>query len=656
MLVAGFFLPACEDYFDIVKNEIEDIFLGEDDDGTTAFEPHTTKLATLSSSKIVFANHRFVYLANEAASGKNFNAKNGDASFTDNCAVVVNMKTRRELPLNVDTKSAEFVGRHLYLAVSERDDSWDWNQDGDVTDTVLLHYPGKGGGSPSAPDVEYLDDLDASATTPFLLASDRLYYAADRLQPLAGGETNLKWLDRDAPTTPTRVLHNVTASSGGGCHVRLSEVDEELLFLVISEFVEAVDHNNDGDTDDPAVLALLDSTDVAAEVLSTELCMENVASPVRARTLGAGDWLVAFLVSEGQQADFTTGLNDAVGLGFPAGWEPTSCGGYDDTDTADEVLHFLTFAAWAADPIASPVQNTGLAGINRVLAVPGFVGTTVLESADGSDMGAGGCDANGDGDVNDAIFRWTSTATPLQPFNDPAELVAMTVVGGNSDGISDLDDRFLCIVDENADSRNHDNDSNVDNLLLAWMDPTLGVNTVWNFDREPSKAGIQSAIVTWMSDREKRDRVLVDIAEQSFGKTQNKSWKDKDVLDEVPAFAYFPNSDPDRFVFPRGPAALSAGNGGLVQAKNSVFFRVSEASDTRDWNRDNIGSFMLVRTTLSHQGLDYVSPLNNLAQPSVSTDGRYGAAFLVQEQLVNTDYNHDGDKADFVVRWIRINP
>lgn len=648
-LAAGAVIAGCEDYFDKVKNELEDIFLGEDDSGTTAFQPHTTKYATLSTSPVVFGNHRFVYLANETSSGKNFNAKNGDSSFTDDCAVVVNMKNRIEHPLNVATEEAAFIGRHVYLAVNERDDSWDWSDDGDLTDFVLLHYPGSGG-SPSARDVEYVDTLDSAATVPFVVASDRLYYAADLLEPLAANETNVKWLDRDAPTTPTRVLHNVAAAAGGSCHARPASVDEELVFLTISELVESVDHNDDGDTNDGNVLALLDSTDVGAELLSTELAQVNQTGFTRARQLTTGGWLVAFLVNEARQADFVDGLNDAVGLGFPAGWEPTGCVGYSDQDTTDNVLFFLDYASWFADPIANPPQNTGLAGINRVLAVPGYVGTTVLENDDG------GCDANGDSDTNDAIFRWTATATPLQPFNDPDELVAMLAAGGNAKGISDLDDRFLCIVDENADSRNHDNDSNVDNLLLAWLDPTLGAASVWNFDREPTKTGIQAAIVSWMADRSKRDRVLVDIAERSFGTTQNKSWKDKDVSDEVPAFAYFPNATPDRFAFPRAPAALSAGNGGIVQAKNSVFFRVSEVSDSRDWNRDNIGSFMLVRSTLSQKGLDYISPLNNLASDSVFTDGRYGAAFLVDETLVFHDYNHDGDRADLVVRWIRINP
>jgi hypothetical protein len=522
---------------------------------------------------------------------------------------------------------------------------------------VLVHYPGHGGGSPSAPDVEYVDDLDSAAATPFLVASDRLYYSADRQQALAAGETNVKWVDERDPTTPTRVLHTITASAGGGCHLRIAGEDEGLLFLVISEFVEAVDHNNDGDIDDSTVLALLDSTDPAAVILSTELCGPSAAPPVRALPNGPHDWTVGFFVSEVRQADFVTGLNDAAGLGFPAGWEPTSCAGYADTDTNDDVMFFLQFAAWSADPVTNPPQNTGIAGFNRILMVPGYLGTTVFETSDGSDTPVtNGCDANGDGDTSDVTFRWTSTANPLQPFNDSNELIAMLVTNGNAKGISELDDRFFCVMDEHADGRNHDNDSNVDNILLAWVDPAQGASATWNFDREPSKPGIQATLVTWMADRKKRDRILINISERTFTKSQNKSWKDKDLSDDVPGFARFSKSDPDRFMIPHAPAAVVVANGGIVVAKNSVFFRVSEASDTRDWNHDNLGTFMLVRSTLSHQGLDYISPLNNLNIDSVFTDGRYGAAFLVDEAIVNHDYTGDGDKGDLAVRWIRINP
>ncbi|MCE9595563.1 MAG: hypothetical protein K8S98_15355 [Planctomycetes bacterium] len=655
-LAALLLAPTCNDILGDLKNDIEDIALGDDPSGTTAFEPHTTKYAALPTSKIVVAGERFVYLANEAASGKNFNAANGDVGLSDDIAVVVNMKGRSEHALNVDANDVAILGRHVYLAVSERDDSWDWNQDGDLGDDVLLHYPGKLNSSPAAPDVGFVDTLDGSATTQILVSENRLFYTADLLEPLAAGESNLKWIDRTAPATPIRVLHNVAASAGGGCHVKIQSADEGMLFATIPELVETVDHNNDGDATD-SVLALVDATDVGSEVLSTQFAVSTGTVRVRARATGAGDWLVGFLVHEGNQNDFIDGLNDAVGLGFPAGWEPTSCTGYSDTDLLDDVLFFLNYAAWFADPVADAPQNTGLAGINRVLAVPGFVGTMVLEAADGSDAPDNGCDANDDGDKNDVIFRWVSTATPLQPFNDPNQLVAFAVVNGNASGISDLDDRFLCVVDEAADKRNHDADSNVNNLLVAWLDPTLGASAVWNYDREPTQPGIQSAVTTWLSDRPKRDRVLFAMSEKSFGTTQNKSWKDKDVNDQVPTFARFSKSAPDRLTVPHGPVALFASDGGLVIAKNSVFCRVDEIADTRDWNGDGAKSSpILVRTTLSHQGLDYISPLNILTTDSVFTDEKYGAAFLVDEALANHDYNHDGDKSDFVVRWIRTNP
>ena len=48
---------------------------------------------------------------------------------------------------------------------------------------------------------------------------------------------------------------------------------------------------------------------------------------------------------------FTTGLNDRTL--FAGTWEPPQCMGTNDTDTADQVLHYLDFADFI--DMAAPV-------------------------------------------------------------------------------------------------------------------------------------------------------------------------------------------------------------------------------------------------------------------------------------------------------------
>jgi hypothetical protein len=361
------------------------------------------------------------------------------------------------------------------------------------------------------------------------------------------------------------------------------------------------------------------------------------------------------LVSEGDQNNFATGLNDPLALGFPPTWFPSNCPSFADADQLDNVLHFLQFAAWRNDPVANPPVNTGLAGVNRIVIVPGFIGTVALEADDG------GCSTNGDADSNDAVFRWTSTVTPLAPFTDQNQLLATIAVGGNALGVTDLGDKFVIIVSEADDDRNHDQDPGTDNFLLAWLDPALGANAVWNFDNDSTKAGVQALGVNWMADRPQRDYVLFSLQEKLAGKSLNKH--DKDQFDSVPAWGKFTTGAAPELVVRWGPAALADLNAGIVMAGDNVFFRGNQVADHHKYVHSKFGqgSDVVLRTTISHRRIDYISPVNSAFNTDVIvTDGKYGAALLVDEWNAQFDYNKNktinfGDPQhvipDFSVRW-----
>lgn len=639
---------------------IDDVLgTGPDESGRKSFVPHTVKYASATGSPIVVRGSRLVYLADEKTSGSiNLNAKNGDLGVDDHIAVVVDMKDGKHRPLNVSAAQAYVLGKHVYLVTREAHDSWDWNLDGDKTDLVLLHYPGSGPGSLAAPDVEYVDDVDLNATQPAIVVADRLYYSASTSEAVPADSTSLKWLDKSIPSTPTRVPHLVTALAGAEAHPRILGEDDGLLFVGLSEFIDPVDLNDDGDTIDGFTLALLDTTDPAAALLSTELALNGAATPLRAHATGPNDWVVAFLVSEQNQDDFATGLNDSAALGFPAAWAPTNCAAHADNDRFDLVLHFLDYGAWSADPIANPPQNTGLAGGVRLLATDDHVATIVNEADDGA------CDANADGDTTDFVFRWVSTLTPQLPFNESSELLGVIVVNGNAKSITDLDGRFVAVIGEATNGKDLDGDPDIDTILLGWIDPALGAAATWMFDRNGNPVTSAVLGVSSLSENRDRDRLLVGVNELAYGKKLNP--KDSDLADTVPAVVRFATSNPNALKIQLLKAALDGnGNGGVVQVGKYLLFRVDEAADTRDWNKDTFGTQMLVRGRIDNGQMRLTSPHNQFGTDAVITDGAYGAAFLAQEAVtVQTqfgnvtvavrDFNKDGDFADSVVRWVRL--
>ena len=612
--------------------------------GPTKFAPKSTRQATAGALTPVLSGRWLAYLADEATSGPsggtNFNAANGDTDKSDAIAFVVDMQSGTELNLFTAVESIEILGNQIYLIVRESADSKDWDMDGAPNDIVLLHWSTFFGA------VAYVDTLVFDATSmdaagPLAAVNTRVYYTAALSTPPGAGETALRFVSESAPRFHSSVLHAVAAAAGSPLTPTILDQDEGLLFLSLDENAEGIELNADGLVDDGFVLALLDTTDPSAMVLNVGRAVADAATPLRARRLAAGDWNVAFLVSEAAQDDFPSGLNDAAL--FSASWLPFCNPAYSDTDTADDVLHFLGFNAWSANPGGNPPINTGLAGAGRVLSVPGWVATLAPESDDGN------CSTNGDADTSDIVLRWASTAAPYLPVTNNSRLLALANTPGGTQGATDLDGFWIAVVDEAADDRDHDQDGKKDRTLVAWLDPQN--SAPWTFDHGTGP-GLQSVGVSWMAERPQRDSVLCAFQESVFGLSVNSNG-DADILDSIPAFAEFEGGNDLDFLVPA--IALDSGNPGMVLAGGVVFYRVDETEDNRDWNGDgDLDDQILWRTQRANLSSNEMGTLNSLPGAAAVIASDFGAAYVADEGMADRDFNNDGDKADFVVRWFRI--
>lgn len=621
---------------------------------TNRFEPIGTAHPSAAASPFVVEGKLLVYLASEALSGvggTNFNAANGDPDTGDDCAVVVDMATKDETDLGVATSTVKIVGTDVYLIVSEAADSKDWGGAVGTTDTVLLHW------SKLAGTVSFVDVIAAGANS-IAVAGGRLYYVRGDTTALVNGDTSLAYVTAAAPTTPVTVLSTDAANT---LFPVILGVDEDLLFLSADENVEGRDLNGDTDPTDPFVLALLDGSDPAAIVRVVGLSIPGLTTPCSARSTGSGDWLVGFLVDEATQSNFVTGLNDpTVGaFGFGGAWKPNSpaagCGvAYVDADTLDDVLHVIDFSAWDANPVVAPPVNTGLPGKLRVLCTTDSVGVLVAETDDG------GCDLNNDGDTADNVLRWVRNANLKLPFGNSTQLNAVeTTTPGGIQGVSDLDDRFLCVVSESQDNTDHDTDTLKTHNLVAWIDPNAGVPT-WVFDHGTQPA-VQAAGASWMLDRPARDRLLVAFQESVINLAINTG--DNDKTDSVPTFVQFDSAVSNDLDFPGPAVAVPATNPGIVLAGGYAMYRVDESADNRDWNGDNVkDDFVLFRTNVSSNfssliGFETRATANNLSGDAIQSSGGLGAAYLADESMAGADLNKpvDGRSDGYVVTWFRIN-
>ena len=486
-----------------------------------AFEEKSTEHATLASYPFAVEGQWLVYLADEAGTGPGGTDLNGDGDRVDAVAFAVEIDPADTFPIGAAARDLVIVQDEIYLEVHEAEDGMDWNDDGDQEDLVLLHW------SEKAEETTFVDTLRTGPSGPVIRRVDgRLYYATAG-DPSDPDGTTVRFLREDEPTLPVEVL----AEPGAGpLRPYLLGARQSLIFLGLDETVDGLDRNGDGDADDRAVLALLNGERITSLVKSTGLALAagDPAFAVRrdpdAEEDDLDEWLVGFLVSEADQG--AVNLN-APGLFDPA-WEPPQCAGSPDGDAADEVLHFLNFAAWF-DGLEDPV-NTGLAGRDRVVVVEGFLGTLSPEDE-------AGCDLNGDFDLEDTVVRWVEATTPVLPAVLADELLAVAAVPGGARGFTDLDERFMLAVDEEADSRDHNEDGLLTFDLLAWLDPAESEG--WTFLHEDPDDFEVYVGVEWMTRNEASGRLAVSYLEAVQGLNLNNACSfdsaDQDQDDALPA-------------------------------------------------------------------------------------------------------------------------
>jgi len=538
----------------------------------------------------------------------------------------------------------------LFLAVDESEDGNDW--DGGPATEVLLHWNATVG-------LEFVDEL-LDVNEPLLALGGRLYYASADAPGV--DETNLRTLTAAAPTTPV-VVGNEIGAGAVGAHL-LGE-RQALVFVRLDETENSADLNGDADQTDEHVLALLDSTDAAARLKSTELALADDSAPLAADFVTSGDWLVAFLVDETAQG--STNFNDQTLFSQPLLTE--NCLGTPDSDTLDQVLHYVHFADFLA-ATAQPV-NTGLAGHDRVLAFDGFVATI-------SDEGDANCNLNaasGDADTNDHVARWVEAVEPIAPARETNQMRALaTAIPGGSFGLTVLADRLIAVIDEDADSSNLDGKV-ADHELVAWLDPSA-TTPVWDVTHQSSNRSHGTGVfdedgdsepyagTSWMAAEAVGNRLGLVFLEEvpgtnpdvgSLNTNLNCAFtaKDSDKTDGLPVWADFesgPTLDFDGMGY-----AADKGNAGIQIAGNFAFFRVSETDDNRDYNADGqINDVVLFRNPLTTCGPVPMATSSLVAGQAIVTDGTVGAAFLSSESQAGEDFNGDGDETDLVVRYFRL--
>jgi len=646
------------------------------DDGGFFF-PFDTSFATSPGVEATIVGSRMAFLADEATTGgAGGSMLNTDGDTTDQVAIVVDTRasTMAETNLQVAARSIHLIANEVFLVVDEAEDMVDWDNavNPGLNERVLLHW------SELAGVVTYVDTLagDTAATADdgapdVLVSGSRLYYRS----AVAGammGETSLSFVDFTDPTNEMRVFD----VDGANLDPIPFAADDGILFCVLDETAEATDLNGDGDigmdgvpaAHDERVVALVDTTDPASMLRSTGLAILPGLSlddvPVRARPLGTGDWIVAFLVSEIAHNDLVQagGFNDP--LNHNASFQPVHCAG-PDADLNDEVLHWIRFALWDADPMMDPPVNTGLSGIaqvsmgGRVVATAGSppnVGTLELEAA----MNGQNCDLNNDMDMTDTIFRWVETGDPMAVtyLTNELDLVAVdTTTAGGASGVGELANVFCAVIDETADGRDYNGDAGNDFDVLAFFDPAVagagGVETQWVSDQD-STIDEDYIICDWMAETPTRTTLNSSFGERGSmlinPATGNEDLnEDMDTNDFIPVVVSFGGTDLN---FAGPLCATSPANAGIVQANGLTFFRASEAAESRDLNGDmDTNDFVLMRTSLSTSFTTPITTVTNAMQPviDVSDDpfNQIAGAFEANELLDGIDHNDDnGGVAD----------
>jgi hypothetical protein len=606
--------------------------------GGGGFVVRSTTVAVADDTPVVVRGRWVAFLADEATTGPGGSDLNGDGDRVDSVATVLDLSANDEISLEVAAREVHVVDGHVYVVVEEAADGRDWNGDGLADDVVLLHWS-KADGGPA-----WVDDVDPDVPVAGVECVARFYYSS--ADPPGGATTTLRLLESQDPRTPVPLA----SVDGLPLAPRLIRIESALLFLYLDETVEGIDLNGDGDPVDPYVLALLDGTAAAPLAANTGLALAGPDAPTRAKPIGESDWIVAFLVHEGAHSDLTGGgFNDP--RNFDPEWFPPQCQGTWDDDLDDDVLHFLRFADWMTDPLASPPVNAGLAGRGRVAVTADHVATITPEWQEG------GCDLNVDGDLNDRVVRWLPATEPSRPFVEATQLYALwDATRGGVRGLAEVDEVFAVVVDEESQREDIDGDGRQASRLVAWMDPSQGLAASWTFE---SERGSEVFFVgsDWMGESPGRDRLLSSFREIVYGGPINPG--DTDSLDAVPSWASLDASAP-ALSFVWAPAAVQPANAGIVVSGKQAFFRIDELADGTDWNLDgDRDDEVLLRADLSSGRERYLAVLNELEGASVALgdpDGiapEVGAAFLTDERMAGEDLNGDGDTEDFVLQHFK---
>ncbi len=620
-----------------------------EEEPSQAFVVRSTEHAAASNTEPLRADNDWLaYRLSEAGQGAGAGTDfNGDGDTLDSIAVRHNTSTRISEVLNVAAIEVTFVNETLFILVDEAQDGRDWNLDTDLTDRVLLFH------AVGTPDPVFYDEVPTSLSGGLVSAADRLLYPS-ATAPTASMESNLYLAAvaaaGAAPAAPAMVLTGTDPNNDGVSYSVQSE-SAGFVFLVADEVIEG-ELNGDGDAVDDNILAVVDAGALTPQIVNVGLAFDTGSSADAVPVVGGGEWLAAFLVDEASQND---NLNDPAD--FTGAWQPGNCVAVPDTDETDAVLHWFQLGDLIA---GTPAVNTGLVGDTQAYAmIDQFVGTVSPEVEEGSGPG---CDLNGDGDSIDGIFRWVAAADPIAPplpVTSSGRLLAVRGnIAGGTGGVIALEDTWAIVVDEAADGRDHDGDPGTDRNLVAAHQPSAS-GQAWNFDH--GSTFTTPVGTTWIQpDLEDPSRFFAAITEDSLlaglgpGYTGNNDGDFVDSISTIPTVV-----SGNTLTFPGVAFAVAATSPGLRVKQNVGIHRISEAAQgNSDINGDGDATdFVLQRFSLVGAfASTYFATADNAPTPATYFQvgqARFGG-FLTDEFMAGGDLNGDGDSADKVVRYYRL--
>ncbi|MFT4710181.1 MAG: hypothetical protein ACI8Q9_001309 [Planctomycetota bacterium] len=611
--------------------------------GAATFVAKATTEAADPSFDPVVGGDFAAFLALEATTGPAGTDIDGDGTPDDKVTMGISLLNGVTTSTNLEADAVYILDGEFFLVVDEITNGVDYSGAGGIADLVLMHWNTEAGIDPV-----YVDDIERTASIAAVATPENLYYVTTVAQ--GAGTTNLRLLDPLMPTLPVTV--GVSGSALSSC--RILGDREGLLLVTVDENVDG-DTDGDGDGTDSFALALLDATDVAAELSLTAVTIRGASTPFDAEALdvvgdGIADegWLVAVLADEITE---DVDLNDPSL--FAGGWLPIQCSNLADNDKTDEVLHYIYFGhpTFATTPV-----NTGLVGRSRVLVVDGEYVATITPETDA------GCDLNGDG-LGDLIPRWCAAVDPalgsmgVLPPNAGTLMDALALApAGGSLGLVKLEGNLVALVSEANDTEDHDSDGLNTHNLLAYIDD-LDTDMTWDYDLGTPEGGFTVVGASWLGSDAVIDRIAVGFQESVVDLNLNGGCgavlKDADKSDSVAAWIHFETGG---LGIPGIGFSVDKFNMGGVFAGGNLFFRMDEADDDTDYNGNGTKTeIILTRNPVGAAGCapTAIGTLHNLVKPAIFSDNVRGGVFMTDEDEALVDVNNDGDEDDFVLRWMR---